>query len=161
MKTLRALGIGLLVGLLCTAVSGQVSAPSTLDVREEGTSQGRVRTLNFVGSTVTAAVSGGVGTITITGGSGSANVVEKSIDLGTEMGLVYRATVTGEAWVTTSSEIVCSMFGTTADGQTIETYEAAGLVVLASNRVAATGFDISIYNPNGATGIFRVHCTGA
>lgn len=161
MKTLRGLIAGLLIGLACTVVGGQVSAPASIAINDEGVLQGRVRAINFVGAGVLSTVVAGQAIVTIAGGVGSSNVVEVSIDLGTGGELVYRTTVTGQAWVTASSIIVCSMFGTSADGQTIETYEAAALEPLASNRVAGTGFDLSVNNPNGATGIFRAHCTGA
>lgn len=76
-------------------------------------------------------------------------------------GLVYKATVTGQAWVTATSKILCEPFGTTADGQTIETYAAAALKITAANRVAGVGFDVWVRNERGATGTFRFHCSGA
>lgn len=45
--------------------------PETLEVKDEGSSQGRVRIFDFVGAGVTAAVSGQTATVTIAGGSGS------------------------------------------------------------------------------------------
>lgn len=95
------------------------------------------------------------------GGGGSANVAEVSLSLGTEMGLFYSTTVTGATWVTASSVIACSMFGTTADGQTPETIAVAGIVPTVSDRVVGTGFNLNVMNPNGATGTVRAHCTGA
>jgi len=77
------------------------------------------------------------------------------------VGLVYTATITGQAWVTSSSQIICNAFATSADGQTVETYPVANLQAVASNRVVGTGFDLSITNPHGAVGTFRFHCTGS
>lgn len=160
MKTLRTWLVGLLVGLACTIVGGQVSAPTTIDIRDEGTSQGRVRAINFVGSSVVAAVSGSTATITVSSG-GAGNFTEVSVNLGTDGNLVYTTTKTGEAWVTGTSKIVCTPNGTTSDGQTVETYFGADFSWIISNLVAGTGFDLTVYNPNGATGTFRFSCTGA
>lgn len=146
--------------LLAAPAWGQVSAPTRVDLRDEGTSQGRVGALNCVGAGITCTVSGDTGTMTIASG-GSANVLETSINFGTSGGLVFSVTITGAAWVTSSSQVLCLPFGTSADGQTIETYATAGLTTVASNRVAGTGFDLSVYSPYGATGTFRFHCTGA
>jgi hypothetical protein len=93
------------------------------------------------------------------GGGGSANAVSVSVTLSASPG-VYTATVTGQAWVTTSSNIVCRPQATSADGQTVETYYAARLDPTVSTLVASTGFTLGVYNPNGASGIFRFACTG-
>ncbi len=45
---------------------------STVSVQDEGIAKGAAGTFNFVGAGVTAAVSGGVATVTIPGGGGSA-----------------------------------------------------------------------------------------
>jgi hypothetical protein len=57
--------------LLIASLSAQVSAPAKVDVRDEGTSQGRVGAINFTGAPVTATVSGDVATVNITAGGGS------------------------------------------------------------------------------------------
>lgn len=44
---------------------------NNVEIRDEGTTQGRVRIVDFAGAGVTAAVSGSVATITIAGGGGS------------------------------------------------------------------------------------------
>lgn len=119
MKTLRALVVGLLVGLACTVVGGQVSAPTTIDIREEGTSQGRVRAINFVGTSVTAAVASGVATVTVA--AGAVAMTEIEIDFGapgcgtTVIGDLNspdhcEVTVT-DAAVTTSSKIIAMQAG--------------------------------------------------
>lgn len=43
---------------------------NNIEARDEGTSQGFVRTLDFVGAGVAASVSGSVATVTINGGAG-------------------------------------------------------------------------------------------
>jgi hypothetical protein len=147
--------------LFACAAFAQVSAPPRVNVQDEGTPQGSVRTVNCTGAGVTCTVSAGIWTLNAAGGAGSANVVEASINLGSDGNLVYSFTVTGQTWVTSSSIIVCSPFATTADGQTVETYAAAMITVNAATRVAGTGFDLWVSSPHGATGIFRFHCTGA
>lgn len=137
--------------------------------RNTGADVGTRRRLNFIeGTNVTLTVADDAGSeevdVTINsagGGPGSANVAEVSLSLGTAMGLYYSTTVTGQAWVTGTSVIVCSMFGTTADGQTPETIAVAGLIPTVSDRVVGTGFNLNVMNPNGATGTIRAHCTGA
>lgn len=158
---MRALCLLLTLLLPTTIAYAQVSAPTTIETRDEGTAQGRVRAINCVGAGITCTVSAGVATLTAAGSSGSGNFLEVSVNLGTTGGLIFSATITAQAWVTATSIIVCSPLGTTADGQTIETTFAAAFVIAASNRVIGTGFDLGIFNPNGATGTFRFHCTGA
>lgn len=96
---------------------------------------------------------------TPSGGGGSANTVEASLTL-SEAG-VYSVAITGQAWVTGTSKVACTPFGTTADGLTPEAVSAAGLVVSVSDYVAATGFTVRVYSPHGLTGTVRVQCTGA
>jgi hypothetical protein len=96
----------------------------------------------------------------LTDSGGGGNSVEVSVDLGPSGGLAFAKTQTGQAWVTSGSHIVCTPFATTADGQTVETYRAAALVPAVGNLVAATGFDLFVDSPRGATGIFRFRCLG-
>lgn len=56
---------------------------NNIEVKDEGTIQGRVRTLDFVGASVVATVSGSVGTITVSGGSGSFTISSIEVNLGT------------------------------------------------------------------------------
>lgn len=44
---------------------------NNIEVQDEGTSQGRVRTINWVGAGVAATVSGSVATVTVSGGAGA------------------------------------------------------------------------------------------
>lgn len=128
-------------------------------VQDEGVAATQRSTVNFVGAGVTCADNGGtsVTDCTIPGGAGS---VETTINLGTAGGLVFTATVVGQTWVAADTEIVCTPFGTTADGLTPETVIAAGLSVSTSAKVVGTGFDLSVYSPHGLTGTLRVHCIG-
>jgi hypothetical protein len=130
-------------------------------LNDEGVVQGRVQILNCTGAGITCSKTGVTGTLNVAGGAGSANVVEVSISLGTSGGLVFSTTVVGQAWVTATSSIACTPLGTTADGQTIETVAGSGVQGITANRVVATGFDLYVYSPHGATGTYRFECTGA
>lgn len=89
------------------------------------------------------------------------NIVEVSVDLGTSGGLIFSTTITGQTWVTAASSIACTPLGVTTDGQTVETVAASGVQATISDRVAATGFNLNVYSPHGATGTYRFGCTGA
>jgi hypothetical protein len=90
--------LALVLGLtsLANQASAQVSAPPSVEVQDEGISQGRVRSLNCVGAGVVCTVVGPVMVITAAGGSGSANVAEVSVNLGTSGGEVFSVTLTGQ-----------------------------------------------------------------
>lgn len=66
-------GVAALVAVLSAlGLAAQVSAPLKVEVRDEGSSQGRVGVLDFTGTGVSAAVSGDVATLTVSGGGGGA-----------------------------------------------------------------------------------------
>jgi hypothetical protein len=90
---------------------------------------------------------------------GGANVAEVSIAL-SDTGF-FQQVVTGQTWVTGTSKVVCSAFGTTADSLTPEAVAIGGLVPSVSDLVVGTGFTLNVYSPNGLTGTVRFHCTGA
>jgi hypothetical protein len=128
-------------------------------IQDEGTGLAVQTTLNFTGAGVSCADGGTKTNCTISGGSGSVNVAEVSITV-SDFGL-YSTTVTGQTWVTGTSKILCTPFGTTADGGTVELAAIADLQPTVGNLVAGTGFDLFVNNINGASGTFRFHCTGA
>jgi len=138
---------------------GAVSTPPLL-FRDEGSNVGRAtRAVDCTGTGVTCSASAGVVTINV-GAGGSANTVEVSLAMTGGSGF-YSTTVTGQAWVTGTSKIVCGPFGTTDDGLTPEQVAVAALDVTIANRVVGTGFDLMVFNPFGSTGTHRFHCTGA
>lgn len=157
----------ILAFLLCANVVYAQGGPGVgpapgVQLQDEGVTQRRIQILNCTGAGITCSASGVTGILNVTGGgSGSANVVSVSIDLGTSKGLVFSVTVTGQTWVTGTSVIACGTFATTADGQTVETVSASGVQSIASDLVAGTGFNLNVYSPHGATGTYRFHCTGA
>lgn len=95
-----------------------------------------------------------------TGGGGGGNFVEVSVALTTE-GLFFSQAVTGQAWVTGTSKVVCTPFGTTADGLTPEAVIVSGVQAGVSDLVVATGFTLHVYSPHGLDGTVRFHCTGS
>lgn len=132
-------------------------------IQDEGTNLTQRTVLNFTGSGVTCTDTGSVTQCDIGGGGGGgSHRVEVAVDLGTggAGGLVFATVVTGQAWVTSSTNIVCAPFATTADGKTVEEIVAANLQAVVSARVVGTGFTINVFNPYGARGIVRFHCIG-
>lgn len=85
-------------------------------VQDEGVEQGRVSTLNFVGSGVALAVSGDIGTATAVGGGGSTTVTQVEIDFGNVPVLTKTFTVT-DVTVTAASKIIAVQAGTAATGR--------------------------------------------
>lgn len=157
----KIVGSVLLNALLSCTAFAQVVSPPRVEVQEEGASQGRVRTLNCAGASLTCTVSGSTGTLTISGGAAS-NVVEVSFTVTDDVvGLIYTTTVTGQSWVTSTSKIICSPFADGSGSTPIELAFASGQMATVSNRVVSTGFDLTLFNPYGAAGTFKFHCTGA
>jgi hypothetical protein len=142
----------------------QVANPYRIDLRDEGTSQGRISALNCTGAGVSCSVAAGVGTLNAAGGAGSANVVQVEVDFGAAGDTTASAVVTGQAWVSGTSVIVCSptMFATADRDDGDEDAIVEGLTVGAHTRVAGTGFTVVAHPEMGkAYGKFKVHCTGA
>lgn len=97
--------------------------------------------------------------LTGAGGGGTVNSVIASLNLGNGKGWVYTTTVAAP-WVTGTSPISCTPWGTALDGQTVETYYVADFHVTVGNQVAGVGFDIAVINSRGASGTFRFSCIG-
>jgi len=155
---MRILLLGLL--LLASPAWAQVSAPPRVIVQDEGAAQGTARIVNCTGAGVSCSVAGTTWTLNAAGGSGSANALSVSVDFGTDLSPIQTVTVTGQAWVTSSSFIVCQPQATTADGQVIENYFVTPFHPTVSALVAGTGFDLTVLNPTSAAGIYRFSCTG-
>lgn len=91
----------------------------------------------------------------------AANFIEVSVSLtGVDGPGFYSTTVTGQTWVTASSKIICTPWGTTADGLTPETVAMAHISGVVTNLVAGTGFDLYVSNDFGLYGTVRFNCTG-
>jgi hypothetical protein len=100
---------------------------------------------------------------TPSGGGGSANVVEVDVDFGsgTDSATVV---VTGQAWVTLTSKIICSatMLATSTRAEGEEDAVLEGLIGAVHSRVAGTGFTLYVAPALGiASGVVKFHCTGA
>lgn len=92
------------------------------------------------------------------GGGGSGNFASTTVVL--EGALLYKATITGQSWVTPSSRLVASVYADPVSGTTVEMLAVAGLVVTLANIVNGVGFDVYAYNPNGLTGTVTIHIVG-
>lgn len=100
---------------------------------------------------------------TPSGGGGSANVVEVDINFGAGADSAS-VVVTGQAWVTTSSKILCvpTMLATSTRDEGAEDAVAEGLIGAVHSRVNATGFTLFASPRLGvAVGIYKFHCTGS
>lgn len=148
--------------LLCATPAYAQIAPSTsVIVEDENVIQGRVRRADCVGAGIACTVVAGEWIITVAGGGGGGgNFLDVTLAMTAGAGF-YSATVTGQAWVTSTSRIICAPFGTTADGLTPEQIAIADLAVSTSDRVVGVGFKVNVYNPTGSSGTHRFHCTGA
>jgi hypothetical protein len=150
--------------LLSGAAYGQVGPAPGVGLNDEGAVQGRVQTLNCVGSGITCSKSGITGTLSISGG-GSGNFLSVELDFGQGAGAdIASVVVTGQSWVTASSVIVCSptMIATADRGEGDEDAVIEQLTVAIHTRVASTGFTLTATPGLGVTtGKFAFHCTGA
>jgi hypothetical protein len=96
-------------------------------------------------------------------GSGGSNVVEVEVDFGSGGNDTASTTVTGQAWVTATSKILCTptMFATTDRAEGAEDILIEDLDVATHTRVASTGFTVTAHAGQGITfGKFIFHCTG-
>lgn len=111
-----------------------------------------------------ACVNNGVFTTTYVQNDGGYDVAAKSVEVTMTLSGgagYYQTTVTGQTWVTATSRIACTPFGTTADGLTPEAVAAAGLIPIVATLVAGVGFDVFLSSPAGLDGTVRLHCLGA
>ena len=97
---------------------------------------------------------------TLNAASGSGNFVEVSLSMTGGAGYYFTA-VTGQAWVSSSSKINCTPFGTTVDGLTPEQVSVANLSISVNTLIVGTGFTLSVYNPTGSDGTHRFNCSGS
>jgi len=165
MKCIVWLIIAAAVLALPLLVFAQVGPAPGIQLQDEGVNQGRIQILNCAGAGVVCTKSGVTGTATITGGGGgSANVVAVNVDFGANGSDTASTVVTGQAWVTGASIILCSLTAIATASRTEGSEEGIweGLIPAIHSRVAATGFTL-FANPRfgRAIGIYTFHCTGA
>lgn len=112
--------------------------PDTVEVKDEGTTQGRARVFDFVGGGVTASVSGQTATISVSGGGGG-SLSEASIAF-TDGDTCRRVTIT-DAGVSASSKIN----GTVRRPDTADDSADPGYIYLANIvRIGSGAFDVLI-----------------
>jgi len=154
--------------LLLSAASGGAGS-SDFDggynrIQDEGVDLTKRLTVDFTGAGVTCTDTGAKTSCSIPGGSGSVNVVEVEVDFGATGNDTASTVVTGQAWVTGTSKIVCSptMLSTADRAEGAEDVLLEGIEVAIHTRVAATGFTLTAHAPvRLAFGKFLFHCTGA
>lgn len=95
---------------------------------------------------------------TVNGG----NAVEVTVTMPADGSGWAQTVVTGQSWVTSTSKLDCQPFNDGGDSNnTDEVYSLAAFSTTTSTRVVATGFTLTAFSPNGVTGTFKFHCTGA
>lgn len=146
--------------LLLSGFTAGASSGGYATVQDEGSSLTARTVLNFTGAGVSCVDSGGKTVCTIGGGGGGGSINQVEATLALDGAGVYSVAVTGQTWVTSSSRINCTPFGTTVDGLTPEAVAAAALDVSWASPVAGTGFTIWVNSPNGLAGTVRIHCQG-
>lgn len=93
-------------------------------------------------------------------GGGGGNYAEVTVTLA-DTGGAAATVVTGQAWVTGTSKILCAPFNDGAESNnTDEVYQLAQFSLVVSTRVVGIGFTLSAYSPVGVSGNFKFHCTG-
>lgn len=98
-----------------------------------------------------------------TGGAGSANAIEVTVDFGSGGSDLASTVVTGQGWVTGTSAIACAptMKATASRAEGAEDAVAEGLIAAIHSRVAATGFTLVAGPRFGrAIGQYIFDCTG-
>lgn len=98
------------------------------------------------------------------GGGGSANVVEVEVDFGAAGNTNAAVVVTGQAWVTATSKIVCAptLLGTADRAEGAEDAIIEGVTASFHTRVVGTGFTVAAAARQGRFyGRIAIHCHGA
>lgn len=92
------------------------------------------------------------------GGGGSGNGVTVTCDFGAGFTDKAQTVVTGQAWVTLTSEITAQV--KTPSGTDPDEMYLLDLRPVISDLVAGTGFTVTLYSETEATGTFDVMCVG-
>lgn len=147
----------------CNTISG---GSGYATIQDETTPLTQRATVNFTGAGVSCVDNSGSSRTdcTISGGSGSVNVVEVEVDFGTTGSDIATTVVTGQTWVGATSKIICSptLLATADRAEGAEEALVENLLVAPHTRVAGTGFSLTAKPLLGrAYGRFLFHCTGA
>ena len=92
------------------------------------------------------------------GGGGSGNSVTVDVDFGSTFTDKAVAVVTGQSWVTSTSEITCHVLCPT--GSDPDEMYLLNIRPVISDLVNSTGFTITLYSEQEAKGIYKVMCIG-
>ena len=96
-------------------------------------------------------------------GGGGGYLLQVEVDFGFSSGNegdIARTTVTGQAWVTPSSVIICNPFAGATPDHSGDEVVAEGLVAYAENLVTGVGFDVVAYAPSGTWGRYYINAIG-
>ncbi len=96
--------------------------------------------------------------VALGGSSGGGNSVTTTVAFGASFTDKAQTVVTGQAWVTTSSEIVAQI--KTPSGTDPDEMRLLGMRVEVSDLVAATGFTVTAYSEAEARGDYDIMCVG-
>jgi hypothetical protein len=99
----------------------------------------------------------GAGDLVVGGGGGGGNSVTATVDFGASFTHYSEAVVTGQAWVTTNSEIVTTPLASA--GTEMEVALLCFQPVIHS-LVAGTGFTLGVFTPIEAKGTYTFSCIG-
>lgn len=148
-----ALGVYLLYAWF-PSPQAQVINPVTVDLKDEGTSLGRITSLDCVGSGVACTVSGFAGTFTASGGAGSFAITQIEIDYDTcgidQVGEseVCEVAIT-DAAISTSSKILIQQAGIAATSRDQDENEMDDLLCTADPQTGS--FNLTCRSKDGPT----------
>ena len=124
-----------------SGLTGITAAGSGVVVQEEGSNVGTAATINFIGSNVTAAISGGVASVTVTGGS-SDIVSDTTPQLGGNLDLNSK-NITGTGSIAITGGLNATGVSTFQDSVTFQSHASFGDN---DNAIFGAGQDLKIYH---------------
>lgn len=153
--------------LIAALLGGGVGSAPGLEFQKAGVKIGRATKFNFTGTAVgTCSQTGTTATCALTAGAGgSGNTLQATLDFGNTTGEGDTASlvITGQAWVTGTSIIICvpdNTVGTVEHPAGDDDVILAGLSAAPSALVVGTGFTLSAYATEGTYGRFVFNCSG-
>ena len=125
-----------------SGLTGITAAGSGVVVQEEGSNVGTAATINFIGSNVTAAISGGVASVTVAGGGGGDVVTDTTPQLGGNLDLNSK-NITGTGSIAITGGINATGVSTFQESVTFQSHASFG-----DNDKAnfGAGNDLQIYH---------------